>query len=147
MKKFVLSLSLFVFFCANVWGQENNLSAKVKERAQKIYDDCIQIYEHNQKTTSDMIVRNIKINNCLEQAIKSEIKIGFSQKQQDKMIENLNRIRKSALAFYQTFHTENIYCDNSCGSMSSLFSYADEGQILYNILENLIYLNMKNNGH
>ena len=146
MKKFVLILSLFLFLGTSAWCQEKSLAERASDEAQKIHNNCIQMYEEGQETTAEIVIRNIKINNCIADAIKSEIKIGFSQKQQNKMFEKLELIRESVLAFYQTLHSENIYCDNSCGSISTLLPYADEGYALHNMLENLIYLNLQKGG-
>ena len=93
-----------------------------------------------------MIRQNTEINDCLENAIKAEIKKGFNAEQQEKMLEYMEQIREAALKFYFEVYTENKYCYGGC-SMTNILPYSDEGKILMDILERLIYLNISKNGY
>lgn len=59
----------------------------------------------------------------------------------------MKQIREAALKFYFGVYTENKYCYGACGSMTNILSHSDEGKILADILERLIYLNISKNGY
>ena len=125
--------------------KENNKN-QAKQKAEAISDECINNVKNDQyKTAQDMIERNIKINNCLAEAIKQEIQKGFNPKQQAQMLEYLEQTRNGAWNFYNTIYTANKYCYGQCGSITSLFPYSDEGLILMQMLERLLYLNIEKN--
>ena len=117
-------------------------------KTQKIFEKCVNNAKINDNvTTADMIRQNTGINDCLENAIKAEIKKGFNAEQQEKMLEYMKQIREAALKFYFGVYTENKYCYGVCGSMTNILPYSDEGKILADILERLIYLNISKNGY
>ncbi|MBQ9035316.1 MAG: hypothetical protein IJ099_05065 [Alphaproteobacteria bacterium] len=117
-------------------------------KTQEIFEKCVNNAKINDNvTTADMIRQNTEINDCLENAIKAEIKKGFNAEQQEKMLEYVKQIREVALKFYFGVYTENKYCYGVCGSMTNILPYSDEGKILADILERLIYLNISKNGY
>ena len=117
-------------------------------KTQEIFEKCINDVKINDNiTTADMIRQNTEINDCLENAIKAEIKKGFNAEQQEKMLEYMKQIREAALKFYFGVYTENKYCYGACGSMTNILSHSDEGKILVDMLERLIYLNISKNGY
>ena len=119
-----------------------------KQQANAIFDECVSRIENNKsKTTQDMIEHNIKINNCLVEAVKQEIQKGFNPQQQAQMLEYLEQTRNGVWNFYNEIYTANKYCYGQCGSMSSLLAYSDEGHILMQMLERLLYLNRAKNGY
>ena len=121
---------------------------QAKINAQDIFEKCVAEAElKDNATTADMIRQNIKINNCLENAIKQEIEKGFDAEQQDKMIEYLHQIRENVRKFYNGIYAENKYCYGACGTMSSILPYVDENKILIEMLEQIIYLNIVKNGY
>ena len=121
---------------------------QAKIQAQDIFKKCVAEAElKDNATTADMIQQNIKINDCLEYAIKQEIEKGFISDEQTKILEYVRQIRKTAWNFYFGVYAENKYCQGGCGSMSNILPYADEYTILMNMLEKLIYLNIAKNGY
>ena len=115
---------------------------QAKQKAKAIFDECInKIKNDKYKTTQDMIERDIKINNCLTEAIKQEIQKGFNPKQQPQILEYVEQTRKGTWNFYHTIYTANKYCYGQCGSINSLLPYNDERLILMQMLEKLLYLN------
>ena len=126
--------------------EDNREQAKIQ--AQDIFKKCVAEAElRDNATTEDMVQQNIKINDCLEYAIKQEIEKGFVSDEQTKMLEYVRQIRKSARKFYFGVYAENKYCHGGCGSMSNILPYTDEYTILMNMLEKLIYLNIAKNGY
>ena len=127
---------------------KENDKEQAKISAQDVLKKCVAKAElKDNATTADMIRQNIKINNCLENAIKQEIEKGFDTEQQDKMIEYLHQIRENVRKFYNSIYAENKYCYGGCGSMSSILPYVDENRILMEMLEQVIYLNIEKNGY
>ncbi len=61
--------------------------------------------------------------------------------------EYKTEVNNTALKFYFGVYTENKYCYGVCGSMTNILPYSDEGKILADILERLIYLNISKNGY
>ena len=121
---------------------------QAKIQAQDIFKKCVAKAElKDNATTADMVQQNIKINDCLEYAIKQEIEKGFVFDEQTKILEYVRQIRKSAWKFYFGVYAENKYCHGGCGSISNILPYADEYTILMNMLEKLIYLNIAKNGY
>ena len=121
---------------------------QAKQKAKTIFDECINKVENDKyKTTQDMIERNIKINNCLAEAIKQEIKNGFNPKQQDQMLEYFEQTRSGVWNFYNYIYAANKYCYGQCGSITSLLPYCDEGFMLMQMLERLLYLYIAKNGY
>lgn len=100
---------------------------QAKIQAQDIFKKCVAEAElRDNATTEDMVQQNIKINDCLEYAIKQEIEKGFVSDEQTKMLEYVRQIRKSAWKFYFGIYAENKYCHGGCGSMSNILPYIDE---------------------
>ena len=127
--------------------KENN-KTKAKYKAQEIFNKCVATAENiKHETTLDMINQNTKINDCLEEAINNEIKKGFELKQQEKMNNYVNQLRKATYNFYYGVYAENKYCYGSCGTITTLLPYADEGNALTELLESLLYLNIAKNGY
>ena len=130
-----------------IYTKENDKNL-AKQQANAIFDECVSRIENNKsKTTQDMIEHNIKINNCLVEAVKQEIQKGFNPQQQAQMLEYLEQTRNDVWNFYNEIYTANKYCYGQCGSMSSLLAYSDEGHILMQMLERLLYLNRAKNGY
>ena len=121
---------------------------QAKQEAQAIFDVCVtKIKNDKSQTTQDMIERNIKINNCLAEAIKQEIQKGFNEKQQAQMLTYFEQTRKGIWNFYNDIYASNKYCYGQCGSITRLLPYSDEGRILMQMLESLLYLNIAKNGY
>ena len=121
---------------------------QAKQEAQAIFDVCVTKFKNDKsQTTQDMIERNIKINNCLAEAIKQEIKKGFNEKQQAQMLTYFEQTRKGIWNFYNDIYASNKYCYGQCGSITSLLPYSDEGLMLMQMLERLLYLNIAKNGY
>ena len=121
---------------------------QAKQEAQAIFDVCVtKIKNDKSQTTQDMIERNIKINNCLAEAIKQEIQKGFNEKQQAQMLTYFEQTRKGIWNFYNDIYASNKYCYGQCGSITSLLPYSDEGLMLMQMLERLLYLNIAKNGY
>ena len=132
----------------NIHRTKENDKEQAKIHAQDIFEKCVSEAElRDNATTEDMVHQNIKINDCLEYAIKQEIEKGFVSDEQTKILENVRQIRKSAWKFYFGVYAENKYCHGGCGSMSNILPYTDEYTILMNMLEKLIYLNIAKNGY
>lgn len=132
----------------NIHRTKENDREQAKINTQDIFEKCVAEAElKDNATTADMIQQNIKINDCLENAIKQEIEKGFDAEQQDKMIEYLHQIRENIRKFYSGIYAENKYCYGGCGSMSSILPYVDENKILMELLEQVIYLNIEKNGY
>ena len=120
---------------------------QAQEQAKAIFDECTHKVENDKsQTTEDMIERNIKINNCLAAAIKKEIQKGFNPEQQSQILQNFEQIRKGTWNFYNNIYSANKYCYGQCGSITSLLPYSDEGYVLIQMLEHLLYLNIAKNG-
>ena len=121
---------------------------QAKIQSQESYKKCVDEFQtKGNMTTSDMMERNTKINDCLANAIKSEIEKGFNPDQQEKMLKTLNEIRKAVWKFYFGTYAENKYCYGACGTISNVLPYSDEGKMLKEMLEKLIYLNLSKNGY
>ena len=121
---------------------------QAKQKAEAIFNECIRKVENDKyKTTQDMIERNVKINNCLSEAIKQEIRKGFNPQQQPQMLEYFEQTRKGIWNFYHNIYATNKYCYGQCGSITSLLPYSNEGLILMQMLESLLYLNIAKNGY
>ena len=121
---------------------------QAKQKANAIFEVCVtKVKNDKSQTTQDMIERNIKINNCLAEAIKQEIQKGFNEKQQAQMLEYFEQARNSIWNFYNDIYASNKYCYGQCGSITSLLPYNDEGLMLMQMLERLLYLNIAKNGY
>ena len=126
---------------------KENDKEQAKQKAKAIFDKCVKMVENDKsKTMKDMIERNIKINNCLAEAIKQEIQKGFDTEQQAQMLQNLEQARKGIWNFYNDIYTDNKYCYGQCGSITSLLPYSDEGFMLMQMLERLLYINIAKKG-
>ena len=131
-----------------IYRTKENDKEQARVQTQEIFEKCINDVKINDNiTTADMIRQNTEINDCLENAIKAEIKKGFNAEQQEKMLEYMKQIREAALKFYFGVYTKNKYCYGACGSMTNILSHSDEGKILVDMLERLIYLNISKNGY
>lgn len=132
----------------NIHRTKENDKEQAKIHAQDIFEKCVSEAElKDNATTEDMVQQNIKINDCLESAIKQEIEKGFVTDEQAKILEYVGQIRRATLGFYFGVYAENKYCYGECGSMSNVLPYTDEYTILMNMLEKLIYLNIAKNGY
>ena len=121
---------------------------QAKQKAKAIFEVCVaKVKNDKSQTTQDMIERNIKINNCLAEAIKQEIQKGFNEKQQAQMLTYFEQTRKGIWNFYNDIYASNKYCYGQCGSITRLLPYSDEGHILMQMLESLLYLNIAKNGY
>ena len=121
---------------------------QAKQRANAIFEVCVaKVKNDKSQTTQDMIERNIKVNNCLAESIKQEIQKGFNEKQQAQMLTYFEQTRKGAWNFYNDIYAANKYCYGQCGSTTSLLPYNDEGLMLMQMLERLLYLNIAKNGY
>ena len=121
---------------------------QAKQRANAIFDECInKVKNEKSKTTQNIVERNIKINNCLAEAIKQEIRKGFNIKQQAQMLEYFEQARNGIWNFYNDIYAANKYCYGQCGSITSVLPYSDEGLMLMQMLEHLLYLNIAKNGY
>ena len=121
---------------------------QAKQRANAIFDECINKVENDKsKTTQEMIERNIEINNCLAEAIKQEIQTGFNPNQQSQTLAYFEQTRQGLWNFYNDIYAANKYCYGQCGSITSLLPYSDEGLMLMQMLERLLYLNIAKNGY
>jgi len=122
--------------------------ALAKSQAQKIYENCLASVEKlPDQTTNDMIEKNVKINDCLNTAINQEIQKGFNAEQQVKMRQYVEQLRKASIGFYYSMYAENKYCEGSCGTITNIIPYSDEGKMLSELLEHLLYLNNTKNGY
>ncbi len=127
---------------------KENSSEYAKQNTQKIYVQCVeQIRKKDPITTADMMEQDAEINDCLTNAINQEIIRGFAPKQQQEMIEYISQIRKTIWKLYFDIYAGNKYCYGACGTITNILPYADEGKILMDILEKLIYLNLTKNGY
>lgn len=127
---------------------KENDKMKAKMQAQEIFEECVNVAENmKHETTLDMISQNTKINDCLEEAVNNEIKKGFEIKQQKNMKNYVKQLRNATYNFYYGVYTENKYCYGSCGTITSLLPYADEGNALTDLLESLLYLNIAKDGY
>lgn len=90
--------------------------------------------------------QNQKIVDYLAEAIKTEIKKGFNHNQQAQMLKYLEQVRKSVFNFYYGISAESKYCSGECGIMPSIQPYAEEGKVLSDMLERLIYMNNVKDG-
>ena len=121
---------------------------QAKEQSHEIYEKCVDKAQPKENTTtSGMMEQNIKINDCLASVIKSEIENSFNPEQHKEMIETLKQIRKSVWKFYYNIYAENKYCYGACGTITNVLPFADEGKMLMEMLEKLIYLNLSKNGY
>ncbi len=121
---------------------------QAKEQAQQIFDTCSQpLSDNDMITTVDMMKRNRKINNCLSDAIKKEVEKGFDADQQPEVLAHLQKIQKGVFDLYSDIYAANKYCNGSCGTITNILPYADEGRILREILESLLYLNIAKSGY
>jgi len=121
---------------------------QAKQKAEAILGECLnKVKNDKHQTTQDMIEHNILTNNCLAEAVQQEIQKGFNPEQQSQMVEYMEQIRKSVWTFYDNIYGANKYCYGQCGSISSLLPYSDEGSILMQMLESLLYLNIAKSGH
>ena len=103
----------------------------IKNLIQKIYENCSASVEKlPDQTTNDMIEKNVKINDCLNTAINQEIQKGFNAEQQVKMRQYVEQLRKASIGFYYGIYTENKYCEGSCGTITNIIPYSDEGKML-----------------
>ncbi len=119
-----------------------------KEQAQQIFDTCSQpLSDNDMITTADMMKRNRKINNCLTDAIKKEVKKGFDTDRQPEVLVHLQKIQEGVFGIYSDIYAANKYCNGSCGTIANILPYADEGHVLMEILENLLYLNSAKSGY
>lgn len=119
-----------------------------KSLVKKIYENCFASVEKlPDQTTNDMIEKNVKINDCLNTAINQEIQKGFNTEQQVKMRQYVEQLRKNTIRFYYGIYAENKYCEGSCGTITNIIPYSDEGKMLSEILEHLLYLNIAKNGY
>ena len=127
---------------------KENDKTKAKYKVEEIFNKCVATTETmKHETTLDMINQNTKINDCLEEAINNEIKKGFEINQQKKMKDYVKQLRKATYNFYYGVYAENKYCYGSCGTITSLLPYADEGNALTDLLESLLYLNITKEGY
>ena len=120
-----------------------------KEQAEKTFKTCLAEADNKKDhlTTVDMIEQNILINDCLDKAIKEQIKQGFEQEQQAEMFTYLEQTRTGLLKFYTNLYSANKYCYGYCGSISRIIPYSDENNLLMQMLEDLIFLNLEKNGY
>ena len=127
---------------------KENDKEQSKQKAKVVFDECIlKVENDNYRTTQDMIERNIKINNCLGEAIKQEIQKGFNPQQQPQILEHFEQTRQGIWNFYNDIYTANKYCYGQCGSITGLLPYSNEGLVLMQMLESLLYLNIAKNGY
>lgn len=119
-----------------------------KKKTQDIFNQCDAqnpVKEH--MTTSDIVERSAALNDCLADAIKQEIKKGFNVEQQEEMIKDVKQLRKFVSKFYYGIYALNKYCIGGCGTITRVLPYADEGKLLEEMLESLIYLNIAQEGY
>lgn len=110
-----------------------------------IFDKCSSSAKSEKSIIPEK--QNKQINNCLVEAIKTEIKKGFGNNQQAQMLKYLEQVRKSVFNFYYGIAAESKYCSGECGIMPSIQPYAEEGKVLSDILERLIYMNNVKDGY
>lgn len=120
--------------------------SKAKKQMQEAIQKCFDENKNNKEhiTTSDMVVRNSLYRECIINTIKEELKKGFNQQEYSDIINTLDNMQKNIFSFYSQFYQTNKYCEPSCGSISLVKPYIDEEDILEQILEDVIYLNIKN---
>lgn len=120
-----------------------------KEQTDKIYETCAAELKNKKAhlTTADMVKENILVNDCLDKAIREEIKKAFEPEEQEEMFADLKQTRTNFLKFYANIYSANKYCNGRCGSMSALLPYVDENSLLIQMLESLIFLNLERNGY
>ena len=117
---------------------------EAQKQAKKYFQACFKENASNKKhlATVDIIERNSLYRECIVSKIKEEIRKSFTLKEQESIINSLEGIQKNVFSFYSKFHQTNKYCTPSCGSISLIMPYIDEGTILEKILEDTIYLNI-----
>jgi hypothetical protein len=120
--------------------------SKAKKQTQEAIQTCFNENKNNKEhiTTSDMIARNSLYIECIINTIKEELKKVFNKQEYSDIINSLDNMQKNIFSFYSQFYQTNKYCDPSCGSISLVKPYIDEEKILEYILEDVIYLNIKN---
>lgn len=116
------------------------------QQAQDIFDKCSNTAKSEKFTIPEIEKQNQKIVDCLAEAIKTEIKKGFRDSQQVKMLSYLEQVRKSVFDFYYGISAESKYCSGECRIMPSIQPYADEGKVLLDMLEHLLYINNVKDG-
>ncbi len=117
-----------------------------RQQAQDIFDKCSNTAKSEKSSIPEIEKQNQKIVDCLAEAIKAEIKKGFSDSQQVKMISYLEQVRKFVFNFYYGISAESKYCSGECRILPSIQPYADEGKVLSDILERLLYINNAKDG-
>lgn len=134
---------------SDIYRTKKTDKQQAKEEAQKIVQNCININQNNEKyiTTDLQIEQNIKINDCLVDAIKREIETGFDIREQKEMFDYLMKAKESVFIFYSNIYSGNKYCYGTCGSISAILPYVDENNLLTEMLEKLKYLNIAKNGY
>ena len=121
---------------------------QAEQEAQKIFNKCNEASPNaNPVTTVDMVEYNIDLNGCIATAIEKEITKGFEPEKQNEMIDYMQQARKNIWKFYFGIYAQNKYCSGTCGTMTNLLPYADEGDLLMNMLEKILYLNIAKNGY
>ena len=118
-----------------------------RQQMKDIFDKCSNSAKSEKSTISEIEKQNKQINNCLIEVIKTEIKKGFDNNQQAQMFSYLEQVHKSVFNFYYGIAAESKYCSGECGIMLSIQPYAEEGKVLSDILERLIYMNNVKDGY
>lgn len=135
-------------FPLNKETSQDDLNKKSKKEAELILNKCLDKFSAKENsTTYDNLIFSTKTNDCIVEAITKEIKKGFEPKEQAEMFENLKQSRQSVFSFYDKLYNSNKYCIDHCGTMAQLFPYEDETKLLQRMLENLIFLNLAENGY
>ena len=118
-----------------------------RQQMKDIFDKCSNSAKIEKSTILEIEKQNKQINNCLVEVIKTEIKKGFDNNQQVQMLRYLEQVRKSVFSFYYGIAADSKYCSGECGIMPSIQPYAEEGKVLSDILERLIYMNNVKDGY
>ena len=117
-----------------------------RQQVQDIFDKCSNMSKSEKSSIPEIEKQNQKIVDYLTEAIKTEIKKGFNHNQQAQMLKYLEQVRKSVFNFYYGISAESKYCSGECGIMPSIQPYAEEGKVLSDMLERLIYMNNVKDG-
>ena len=117
---------------------------ETQKQAKEYFQTCFKESAPNKEhlTTTDIIEKNALYRECIISKIKEEIRKSFTLKEQENIIKSLEGIQKNTFSFYSSLYQTNKYCEPSCGSISLIIPYIDEGTILKKILEDILYLNI-----
>ena len=98
MKKFILSLALFLTICSVTRAEKNNFNDETSPKTNEIIKLCSEQYP--QDVTNDnfskITIAQRNINSCIKTHIFSTAKHIFSQEQYEKFVKQMTLVENSA---------------------------------------------------